>query len=137
MQNIYMNYPFINKSIYSLMYFSMHCRFWTFGLICEQPVQHSDINYVGVVLAMIRYLMSGQRAGPGLYCQPANRRLFGLGPARRLWRLYCVIFELHNVKRPDLQTRMLFQILVIRMCSHCFFPACRQVGNSLLTTCYN
>ncbi|CAB3996141.1 Hypothetical predicted protein [Paramuricea clavata] len=28
-------------------------RFGTFGLICKQPVQHSAINYVGVVLAMI------------------------------------------------------------------------------------
>jgi hypothetical protein len=31
---------------------------------------------------------------------------------------------------------MLFQQHVIRMCSHCFFPACWQVVNGLLTTCY-
>ncbi|XP_028416543.1 transmembrane protein 144-like [Dendronephthya gigantea] len=28
-------------------------RFGTFGLICEQPVQHSAMNYIGVMLAMI------------------------------------------------------------------------------------
>ena len=31
---------------------------------------------------------------------------------------------------------MLFQQLVNRMCSHCLFPACWQVVNGLLTTCY-
>jgi hypothetical protein len=31
---------------------------------------------------------------------------------------------------------MLFQQHVIRMCSHRFFPACWQVVNGLLTTCY-
>jgi hypothetical protein len=31
---------------------------------------------------------------------------------------------------------MLFQQLVNRMCSHCLFPACWQVVNNLLTTCY-
>ena len=30
----------------------------------------------------------------------------------------------------------LFQQLVNRMCSHCLFPACWKVVNSLLTTCY-
>jgi hypothetical protein len=33
-------------------------------------------------------------------------------------------------------TGMLFQQLVNRMCLHCLFPACWQVINGLLTTCY-
>jgi hypothetical protein len=31
---------------------------------------------------------------------------------------------------------MLSKKLVIRMCSHCLFPACWQLVNGLLTTCY-
>jgi hypothetical protein len=45
----------------------MYCRFGTFGLICKQPVQHSAMNYIGVLLAMIRYFASGPNMEVLLY----------------------------------------------------------------------
>jgi hypothetical protein len=60
---------------------------------------------------------------------------------------FLMFYEQNRVKHTHVKTHklqqtcsrlvaMLFQQLVNRMCSHCLFPACWQVVNSLLTTCY-
>jgi hypothetical protein len=130
MQNIYMNYPFIDKSIYSLMYFSMHCRFGTFGLICEQPVQHSAINYVGVVLAMIRYFMSGERAPRPilLACEQAFIRVGACSQVMEVLRT--VSFLNYTCKTPRFVPECCFKYLL----SGCVRTASQLVGR-LATVC--
>jgi hypothetical protein len=87
--------------------------------------------------------MSLYRGPPrGNYREPQNNllrfseryRTTDGGRHQKCWKLNLIDNTTHvNTCR---LVAMLFQQLVNRMCSHCLFPACWQVVNGLLATCY-